>query len=274
MTKRIAIVGILLGLFAATAKAQTAAPKPASVKTATGQLGASINNAGLQQSFDLALRRSRSAIGATVAATPAGARLGGWLELTPVPFLVIKAGAEAGQYFGTFHSLTSFESRLDVFDPDARKARDAAASGRTTRLYVSPTLQARAGRFVARSTMLYERWASSAAGPFFYEPTRDTLLAVAGDQILSQITTVLYQQPLEGGGQFMLGPIHSVARSDRSALNQIQKLGAVAIHQSSGNHFGLTRPTVSAQAAYYLDDPSKQGQWSAAIAVGFSLGKR
>lgn len=271
---RFAFVGIFSGLCASVAGAQTPAPTPRTMKTATGQLGASINNAGLQQSFDLALRRDTRALGGTVAATPAGVRIGGWVELTPVRFFVLKAGAESGQYFGTFHSLTSFASRLDTFDPDARKARDAASAGRTTKLYVAPTLQVRAGRFAARSTLSLERWSSTVSGPIFYEPTRDTLLATDGDDITSLTTVVLYQRPLDGGGQFMVGPIHSVTRVHGDRLNQIQKVGAVAIHQMSGHHLGLVRPSLSAQAAYYMDDPHKHGQWSGALAIGFSLGRR
>lgn len=269
-----AFVGMSFGLCASTAEAQTSPVAPVTMKTATGQLGASINNAGLQQSFDLALRRDKRALGGTVAATPAGVRIGGWIELTPVRFFVLKAGVESGQYFGTFHSLTSFESRLNAFDPDSRKARDAASSGRTTKLYVSPTLQARAGRFAARSSVSLERWSSSTSGPLFYEPTRDTLLATDGDDITSLTTVVLYQRPRDGGGQFMIGPIHSITRVHGDRLNQIQKIGAVAIHQMSGHHLGLVRPSLSAQAAYYMDDPNKHGQWSGALAIGFSLGRR
>lgn len=107
----------------------------------------------------------------------------------------------------------------------------------------------------------------------FYEPTRDTLLAVGGDDLASLSTAIVYQRPLAGGGQLMFGPMHSITRVHASQLNQVQKLGVVAVHQMSGTHFGLIRPSISAQAAYYLDDPSKHGQWSAALAVGFSISK-
>lgn len=271
MTKHLAIVGILLPLLAGNAEAQT--PTPATARTLIGQLGASINNAGVQQSFDLAFRRPTRAVGATVAATPAGVRAGGWMEVTPVGFLVIKAGAEAGQYFGAFDSLSSFESRLEAFDPDARKTRDTAAAGRTMRLYVAPTLQARVGPIVARSAFSLERWSSSAPGPFFYEPTRDTLLAVSGDFAASATTTVLYQRSLSGGGFLRTGPFHSLMRVHGDALNQVQKLGVVAVHQMSGDHLGLVRPSISLQVGRYLDDPSKAGQWSGGLSVGFSLRK-
>jgi len=152
--------------------------------------------------------------------------------------------------------------------------KPVTSPGRTVKLFVAETVQLRAGHFAARSTLTLERWSSSAAGPFFYEPTRDTLLAVGGDNLAAGSTAILYVKSLAGGGQFMCGPTRSMTRVRGNQLNQVQKLGVVAVRQMSGNHFGLIRPNVSAQAFRYLDDPSKQGQWGAAMAVGFSIGKR
>jgi hypothetical protein len=283
---RIAFAGVVAATVpAAAAFAQTSVTKP-TVKAATGQLGASINNAGLQQSFDLSASRALTtskkpwladahvALGGSIAATPAGVRGGGWVEVAPVSVYSIRAGAEPGQYFGTFHSLTSFDARDEAFGPDARKARGGAASGRTTKLYVSQTFQLRAGHVVARATFNQERWSSNAAGPLYYEPTRDTLLAVGRDHISSMNSVLLYQKTFAGGGQLMFGPMHSIMRvNGENSLNRVQKAGLVAMHQMPGKHLGLLRPSISVQAAYYIDDPNKQGQWGGAMAIGFSLGK-
>jgi hypothetical protein len=284
---RIAFAAVLAAAVpSAVAQAQPAVTKP-TVKAATGQLGASINNAGLQQSFDLSASRAllasknpwlagaHIAAGGSLAATPAGVRGGAWAEFAPLSVYSIRAGAEPGQYFGTFHSLTSFDAREDAFDPDSRKARDSASSGRTTKLYVTHMLQLRAGHVVARATFNQERWSSSAAGPFYYEPTRDTLLAAGRDHIASMTSVLLYQKALAGGGQFMFGPTHSIMRvNGQNTLNRVQTAGVLAVHQMSGNHLGLIRPNISLQAVYYIDDPSKQGQWGGAMAIGFSLGRR
>ena len=270
-----------------TAAAQTPAAKPATVRTATGQLGASINNAGLQQSFDFTASRplttskspwladAHAAVGGSIAASPAGARAGVWVEVAPVSIWTVRAGVEPAQYFGTFHSLTSFDSRLEAFDAGAREARNAAASGRTMNRYLTQTLQLQAGHFAARATLNSEHWTATVPGPLFYEPTRDSLLAVDGDHVQSINSVLVYQRALPGGGQLMFGPMHSLVRiHSEHQLNRIQKAGVVAGHQMSRNHFGLIRPRVSAQIAYYIDDPSKKGQWSAAAAVGFALKRR
>jgi hypothetical protein len=281
----IAIVSVS-GSIAGRADAQTAA-RPAAIKEVRSQLGASINNAGLQQAFDASWRKplsastsvllseSHVAFGGTIAATPASLRGGAWFEIAPVSFIVVRAGVDPSQYFGTFDSLTSFDSRTDAFDTDARKARHSALSGRTTKFYVTPALQFRAGRFAGQTSLDIERWSSSAPGPLFYEPTRDTLLDVTGDRLTTWSTAILYEHVRSGGGKFSAGPMHSLMRVQGSSdLNQVQRLGVVLIQQSAGRRLGLAQPRATLVVARYLDDSSKRGQWSAMAALGFTLRRR
>src|SRR4051812_15887089 len=93
---RIAIVIVSASGFAVSRAEAQAAVQPTAVKEVRAQLGASINNAGLQQSLDFSWRRSLSsskslfmseahvAIGGTAAATPASLRGGAWIEVAPV----------------------------------------------------------------------------------------------------------------------------------------------------------------------------------------------
>ena len=280
----IAVIGVM-ALFAGSAQAQTA-QRPAATTETRGQLGASINNAGLQQSFDWAWQRPLSAskglllseahvaLGGTAALTPAALRGGAWVEIAPVSFFVVRAGVDPSQYFGTFDALTSFESRTDAFDSDARKARATAKAGRATKFYVEPTLQIRVGHVAGKSTLGVERWSASVAGPLFYEPTRDALMAVSGDRLTTWSTVVLYEHRQKGGGTLSVGPMHSLTRVHGNTLNQIQRVGAVLVEQTTGRHFGLRAPRATILVAHYLDDASKRGEWSAAVAVGFALRHR
>lgn len=266
----------------ATAGAQT----PPAVQETHGQLAASVNNSGLQQSLDWSWRRPlfRSAnpllteahisAGALAAITPASVRGGAWVEIAPVSFFVLRAGVDPAHYFGTFDAITSFDRADAAFDDTARKQRASAHSGQTRKFYVSPTLQLRAGRVAGQTSLDLEQWSSSAAGPYFYEPTRDTLLAVSGDHLMTSSTAVVYELPLERGGTLAFGPVHSLSRVNGAHLNQIQRLGALVMHQSVGRHFGVVAPRTTLVLTRYLDDPSKRGQWSAAVAVGFSLKRR
>lgn len=287
---RVAITTVSVVFAAASwAGAQTApAPVavPVTIKEVQGQLGASINNAGLQQSFDASWRRKLSAsanpllseahvsAGGWTGVTPASLRAGAWVEIAPVSFFVLRAGVDPAQYFGNFDSVTSFDNRLEAFDSDARKARANAKAGRTTKFYVTPTLQLRAGHFAGQSSLDLEHWSSTAAGPLFYEPTRDTVLEVSGDHLATLSTVVLYEHEQRSGGKFSIGPMHSLMRVHSSDVNRVQRAGVVMIQQMTGRHFGLSNPRATVMLARYLDDASKRGQWSAAIAVGFALKRR
>lgn len=270
--------GVLLASNAPTAAAQGTA----SVTNFRGQLGASINNAGAQLSLDVSRQRPLSqsrhplladahvGIGGTVAFTPAQLGGGVWAEVAPLSVFVLRVGAEPAYYFGTFDALTSFTSRSDPFDTDHRRQRDSAASGTATRLYVTPTIRLRARRFVGLASADVERWSSSAAGPFFYAPSRDTLIDVTGDWLTTVTSAVLYEHPL-ATGRLSTGVTHSRMRGRAGALNQVQRLGLVMVRQSTGQLFAFRAPSITLSAARYLDHPSKQGQWTAVMAIGFSL---
>lgn len=135
---------------------------------------------------------------------------------------------------------------------------------------MTPTFRVRAGRFIGLASADLEWWSSNAAGPFFYELTRDTLLDVNGDRRTTVTSAVLYDHPLVTG-RLTAGVTHSRMRVRGGSLNEIQRLGVVAVRQSEGRFLSLNRPSVTVSAARYLDDPSKQGEWTASMAIGFSL---
>ncbi len=270
---------LILGLLptpaarSAVAQDRPAAPSVAltNVGELRGQLGASINNAGAQLSFEASRRRPLFAsrhpllseahigVGGSAAFTPAHARGGVWLEAAPVSVFVLRVGAEPAYYFGSFDSLTSFESRNDPFDTDSRRERQSAQSGTATRFYVTPRLQARAGRLIGVASADFEWWSSNAAGPFFYEPTRERLLDTSGDRVTTLTGAVLYEHALRKG-RLTTGITHSRMRVDGGSLNQV-----------NGRLFTLDRPSVTVSVSRYLDDPNKQNEWTAAMAIGFSL---
>ena len=261
---------------------EPAQPAPAAVTDLRGQLGGSVNNAGAQLSFDLSRRRPLSksrhpllseahvGAGGSTAFTPAHLRAGVWLEAAPVSIFVLRVGAEPAYYFGTFDSLGSFDSRRDAFDPDSRRELAGTASGTAVRLYVTPTVRLRAGRFIGLASADVEWWSSSASGPFFYEPTRDTLLNVEGDRLTRVTSALLYEHPL-ATGQVTTGVTHSRQRVGSGSLNDIQRVGGVVVREFEGTFLSLDRPSVTISASRYIDDPSKQGEWTASMAIGFSL---
>ena len=266
----------------AAAEEQHSGATAVAVTDFRGQLGGAVNNAGAQLSFDLSHRRplfrsrhpllseAHVGVGGSTAFTPAHLRAGVWVEVAPVSVFVLRVGAEPAYYFGTFDSLASFDSRRDAFDPDSLRERGGAASGTALRLYLTPTLRLRAGRFIGLADANVEWWSSNAAGPFFYEPTRDTLLDVSGDRLTTVSSAVLYEHPL-AAGRITTGVTHSRLRVRRGSLNQIQRVGVVVARQFEGTFLSLDRPSITISASRYIDDPSKEGEWTASIAIGFSL---
>lgn len=299
VTRRLSVL-LVLGLLAA-ANAQTTAAQsttpgirrqavplprpaaaPASVTNIRGQLGASVNNAGVQLSVDVSRQRSLSrsrhpllaeahvGIGGTAAVTPASVGGDVWAEVAPLSAFVLRVGAEPAYYFGTFDSLSSFTSRREPFDTDSRRQRDSAAPATATRLYVTPTVRLRAGRFVGLASADVEWWSSTAAGPYFYAPSRDTLLDAGGDWLTTVTSAVLYEHPL-AAGRLLAGVTHSRMRVRSESPNEVQRLGLVMTRQSTGQLFRLRAPSVTVGAARFLDHPSKQGQWTAFMTIGFAL---
>lgn len=100
------------------------------------------------------------------------------------------------------------------------------------------------------------------------------MLAVSGDTLVSWTSAVLLESARAGGGTWSIGPTHSLMRVHNGGLNQVQKAGVVSIYQAAGRHLGVNRPSVTLQAAYFIDDPSKQGQWGASAQLAFSLRRR
>jgi hypothetical protein len=250
-----------------------------------GQLGASVNKPGLQNTLEVSWSRplSRSnhplladahlSAGLVSVTTPALARLGGWVEYSPLSILDIRAGVEPSAYFGKFNSLLSFGAYSDPYDQETRDARDDLKPGTGSRTYVAPALKLRKGRLVARAGAEFERWSSNATGPFFYEPTRDALLKAAGDYLMTTSTVAMYQHDYQSGGLLSGGIIHNVTHVFDAPDNRSQRLGLIGAREFSSPHFRVPHLRMTAVVWRYLEDPSKRDQWGGALAFSFRTGK-
>jgi hypothetical protein len=244
-------------------------------------LSLSFNNLGLQNVLELSWRQplsasrnrllseAHTAFGLSHTLTPSYTRVGAWAEVSPLSVLNLRAGVEPTAYFGNFRALMSFDSYGDNFSSDELGQRGGGSLGTAGRIYLSPSLRMKAGPVVAVARADVEWWKSDASGPLFYEPARDTLLKASGDRLLNTSSMLLYQHELGPRGQLAAGLIHQLTYVAAAPANQIQRLGVVVARQFGAKRFGLQKPRILATVAYYLDDPSKKGQWSAAVALGF-----
>lgn len=260
-------------------------PPPETVRELRGQLGASINNAGLQNTLELSWMRriNRSthpllsgahlAGGVVHALTPTQMRFGAWLQYSPLSIIDIRAGFDPSVYFGTFDSLQGFDSYADPFDSDSRQARGGGKAGYSTRVFASSTLKMKVGPMVASATTDFESWRSNASGEYFYEPTRDTLLKTRRDGLAATSAVLMYQHGI-GEGMLSVGGLFTASRVWDAPANDVDKLGVIAIREFAGERFNLPRPRLTLLVARYLEHPAKQGEWTAAAAIGFSSRKQ
>lgn len=250
------------------------------------QLAGSINEPGLQNTLELfwtrplyrstapVLADAHFSVGLVSVLTPAAARLGGWVEYSPLSILDIRAGVEPGVYFGTFNSVLSFASYADPFDRETREARTDTKSATGSRAYVEPAVKMKVGPFVARVGAEFERWSSSANGPLFYEPTRDTLLKANGDYVMTLTSVAMYQRPGASGDLTGGGVIHNMTRVfDAPRGNRSERIGVIGFHEFGSPRLRLPHLRVTALVWRYLEDPSKRHQWGAAVAFAFRTGK-
>jgi hypothetical protein len=249
-------------------------------------LGISVNNLGLQNGLsvswgwplprsDAALRRdAHVSVGLSHTISPSYTRVGASFDLVPLSVLGIHGGVEPAFYFGSFHSLTSFDSASDAFDRDALEARsDHASAGAAARAYLGPTIQLRVGHLAAQSSANLEWWWSNAPGPYFYEPARDTLLRAAGDRLLTTTSVLLLERPGRSGHRLSGGLIHQFSEVLDTPLNRTQSLGLMMVREDGGRHLGLNRPRLLGHLSYYLTDRSKKGQLCATLALSVALGR-
>lgn len=267
---------VALAFLAAAPLATTEEIAPGrSVRIVDESLGASYNPLGLQHVLGVRwtrplfrtssplLQDAHLAGGLTHTLTPSYTRVGAWLEVAPMSVLSVRTGIEPGIYFGTFKSLKSYESYDSCLASGCGGARRA---GSGARLSVSPTVRLRLGAFAAASAASVEWWWSSAAGPFFYEPSRDTLLRSSGDRLLT-VSTVLVRQVPRGGGELTYGVSHDVTEVFAAPANRSQRVGVVVARRLASRRLGLQSPTIGLRVGYYLGDPQRKGQLTAALGV-------
>ena len=287
----IILATLLCALIPVVAAAQAPPPnEPAQPLTVQhlvrDQLAGSVNEPGLQNTLEVSWTRPLSgsnnpllvdahlSAGLVSITTPSAARLGGWIEYSPLSILDVRAGVEPGVYFGAFSSLLSFGAYSDPYDRETRDARKDLKSGTGSRSFVEPALKLRAGSVVARVGAEFERWSSSAAGPFFYEPTRDTLLKAKGDYLMTLTSVAMYQQEGASGGLLGAGVIHNLTRVfDAPAGNRSERIGLIGFREFGSPIFGAPHLRVTAVVWRYMEDPSKRDQFGAVLMIGFRNGK-
>jgi hypothetical protein len=128
------------------------------------------------------------------------------------------------------------------------------------------------GPMAALASADFEWWRSNARGPLFYEPARDTLLSANGGHLLNTTGLLLFQH-VSGTGTLSAGVLHRLMDVHDAPDNRIQQIGALVSREFTGRRFALNHATVTANLAYYLNDPSKRHELGVTMAVAFNVGR-
>jgi hypothetical protein len=278
----------VLAIGAARVAADEVAPPTGPRREIRETIGAAVNPLGLQNGADVLWRwplsKSSRAIrsdahltlGLSSRLSPAYQRVGAFVEIAPLSVLDVRVGIEPVFYFGTFNSMLGFPGYDARFDDDARRElRDQgrAMSGLAGRAYVAPTAKIKVGRLLARTHAEFEWWKARQPGaPFFYEPTRDTLLDARGDAMMTAETLAVYELSRRPGQKVLAGPVHTLTRVFRASANQKQDLGLLTIVGLGRRRLGVTEPTLFAKVSYYFEDPYRRHQVGGQLALGFGVG--
>jgi hypothetical protein len=248
-----------------------------------GTVAGRLNEPGLQNTWEASWTRplyrrtaeARAGAGVSLTLSPSYARWGPWIELSPLPILDFKAGWEPLYYFGAFGSLLGFQKREDDFGRQVRDDRDSEArSAWGRRLYAAPAFKARVGSVAAHAGATFEWWKAHAPAPYFYEPFRDTLLKSSGDRLVATRAALLYEHGLGTGEKMSVGPLHQITRVRRAPANRVERLGALVLWEPGPDWGKFQRPLIVLEISRYLEDPFKEGEWTATAALRFFLGKQ
>jgi hypothetical protein len=70
-------------------------------------------------------------------------------------------------------------------------------------------------------------------------------------------------------GTLSAGAIYNFMNVFDAPGNRIRKVGLIGVREFAGRRFHLPNARLTMVVSKYLEDPSKEGQWTAAMAVGF-----
>ena len=259
-------------------------PAGASESELPGSFGGSVNPAGLQitlgagRRWDLydsrhpLLEDARFSLRLTNRLNPSYNRLEASLELSPLSVLDLKAAAELIGYFGNFGHLTGFEGYDDDFSRDVRSARSGeSVSGVARRIALSPALKLRAGRLSFRAAADFEWWALDHSAPFFYEPSRGTLLRSGEDSLVAVSALVLLRTARHADRGVQLGVLYDATHVWDAPQNRKQRIGPLVSLRLGGRFAGVWKPVLFASPLYYLEQPTRDSRVGAVLWLSFSL---
>lgn len=283
------VLALLLAFAAPAADEVSPPPSPRHALTYESLLVARVNPLGLEERLWIGYRYrlydrpgkifdgSRIAVFANPILSPAVARLGGTLEVTPLAILRLRATYGFVQYYETFEYLQSFDSPYaDFSDQRHDDGEDAGENypGRGGQAELAARLQLKAWRIAVRneSTFLYSHLALRGDDDVFYSPRYDALMPNHG-WVLVNDSDVLYVHDLARGRsvvagvrntltkQFYPGAVYQSGETAEDPIGVMDRLGplfAFSFYDDPTRRFN--KPTILFITQWHLSQPWRTGK--------------
>jgi hypothetical protein len=232
------------------------------------------NPAGLELQGALSLRRGWSGDdpyapatylqgGLLGLATPGYAAAGAFGEWQPVPFFQLHVQGSRYQYFGgtDLVSLPGPDRPYGTADLD----RSPKAAGSSRNAQVQPVLQVQAGPVVLRHQATLSWFRFSGAGPWFYEPENDLLLA-RSDRVQDSLSQLAWEfKP--AWGAVLAGPSLQTTRGREAGLFR-RRVGLAGSWQAGSDWGRAGRPRACLNVARDQADRNRAGQVFVLVGIG------
>ncbi|MCC6810366.1 MAG: hypothetical protein IT381_23245 [Deltaproteobacteria bacterium] len=259
-----------------------AAPLPEHSLVYTNLFAARLNPLGVTDQLRLAYRHrlfdsesplfqpANFSAGVTTELTPANARFGPSLELTPLAALQLYAAYEFVGYFGVLQNVLALDSPEHEVSDATRAALAAARQNRPMaggRLTLSILVQAKVGPIAVRAQLQFFRYdmRGQPGENVFYEPGVDMLVPMHGF-FLQHDADVLYVTNFG----LIAGVRHSLAHSLEDAprvspgfggLNSQHRVGPIALYEFFNRPgAAFDRPSLGLIVQWYLQHRYRTGQ--------------
>jgi hypothetical protein len=210
-------------------------------------------------------------LGAVAQLNPAYVQPSAYVELVPLPFLVLRAEYALQLYMGMNKSLLRFEAKDARFDDGVLEAREGdERTGIAQRAQAELVLRAALGRWLASVDNQLYYYAFDDQGPFLYESEFDTLLEPSGLLYNGRAQLAFDVSSAATPEITLVGLFYERTEAFDADLRR-QRVGGFAYYEPPRGWLGFAASRLYAQLGLNLEDRNREHGMFAALGVGFDL---
>jgi hypothetical protein len=209
-------------------------------------------------------------LGATGMFSPAFLQPAAYVDVVPLPFLVLRAEYALQAFLGANRALLRFDDAKQPFG-DAALDNRRVETGLAHRLRGSATLRAKVGRIVALNEATLYYYHFNASGPYFYESEFDTLLEPSDVLWADRLQLGVDVSAQDGPRMTLVGPFYELTQAGAADLRR-QRLGAYAFWEDDISWLGFASVRLYGLAGVNLEDRNREGGIFVLLGGGGDIG--